>query len=116
MEEKENKELGKLSIKDVQISPNAYFAPEMNRLNIRYNILFNGNQPINTTIDIYDVKGNLVRNLINTSPKYPGWNADQWDGKDEFGKVVKNGRYFIVITIEMNGKKDSKTKHLAVFK
>ncbi len=116
MEEKDIKESGKLSIRDVQISPNAYFAPEVNRLNIRYNIVFSDNQPINTKIDIYDIKGNLIRNLIENSPKYPGWNTDQWDGKDDFGKVVKNGRYFVVITVDVNGFKDSKTKHLAVFK
>ncbi|MGQ9608458.1 MAG: hypothetical protein ACUVWN_04095 [bacterium] len=116
MEEKMVEKFGRLSIKDVQISPNAYFAPEVNRLNIRYNISFNDNQPINTNICIYDLKGKLVRNLIENSPKYPGWNSDQWDGRDEFGRIVKNGRYFVVITIEADGLKDSKTKHLAVFK
>ncbi|MEK7397465.1 MAG: FlgD immunoglobulin-like domain containing protein, partial [Candidatus Poribacteria bacterium] len=101
---------------EAKLSPNAYFAPEVNRLTIRYNIGWKSYQLVNVTISIYDIKGNLVRELVNKIPKYPGWNAEQWDGTDESGKVVKNGRYFVVITGESNGEKISKTSHLAIFR
>jgi hypothetical protein len=101
---------------EVKLSPNTYFAPEINRLTIRYNIGWKSYELVNITVNIYDIKGNLVRELVDKIPKYPGWNAEQWDGTDESGKVVKNGRYFVVITGESNGEKISKTSHLVVFK
>jgi flagellar hook assembly protein FlgD len=70
---------------------------------------------VSVTIDIYDIRGNLVRELINKNPRYPGWNSDQWDGTDESGKMVKNGRYFVVVTAETDSDKVSKVKHLAIF-
>ncbi len=67
-------------------------------------------------VEIYDIRGRLVRELLHESPKYPGWNTDQWDGTDEAGETVKNGRYILLITAEIDGDKVNKVKHLAVFK
>ena len=105
-----------LSILNVQLSPNTYFAPEINRLTIHYNIGGDPHQPVDVTVTIYDIRGRLVRELIHESPKYPGWNTDQWDGTDEAGETVKNGRYILLITAELDGDKVNKVKHLAVFK
>ncbi len=105
-----------LNILDICLSPNTYFAPEINRLTIHYNISFLSRQIVTVTIKIYDIKGHLVRELIDRTPKYPGWNTDQWDGTDETGEIVKNGRYFLVVTAEAGGDEVSKVKHLAVFK
>ena len=101
---------------EVRLSPNAYFAPTVNRLTVNYNIGWKNRELVNVTISIYDVRGSLVRELISKSPKYPGWNSDQWDGTDESGNTVNNGRYFVVITAETNSDKISKTSHLAVFR
>jgi hypothetical protein len=105
-----------LDILDVRLSPNTYFAPEINRLTIHYNISFLPRQFVAVTIKIYDIKGHLVRELIDKTSKYPGWNTDQWDGTDETGEIVRNGRYFLVVTTEAGSDKISKVKHLAVFK
>ena len=105
-----------LDILDVRLSPNTYFAPEINRLTVHYNISFLPRQLVAVTINIYDIKGHLVRHLIDKTPKYPGWNTDQWDGTDETGEIVSNGRYFLVVTAEAGSDEASKVKHLAVFK
>jgi len=105
-----------LAILDVQLSPNTYFAPEINRLTINYKIGGVPGQPVAVTINIYDIGGQLIRELIDGSPKYPGRNADQWDGTDETGETVKNGRYILLITVEIDGEKVNKVKHLAVLK
>ncbi|MFC1713375.1 FlgD immunoglobulin-like domain containing protein [Candidatus Poribacteria bacterium] len=105
-----------LEILDIQLSPNTYFAPEINRLTIHYRIGGDPHQPVAVTVIIYDIMGRLVRELLHESPKYPGWNTDQWDGTDEAGETVKNGRYILLVTAEIDGDKVNKVKHLAVFK
>ena len=118
MEEYQDNEISedKLRILDVQLSPNVYFAPEINRLNIRYKISLAKYQTVNVRLGIYDIKGRLVKQILEKIPKYPGWNTDQWDGIDESGKTVKNGRYFVLITAETDNDKVSIVKHLAVFR
>lgn len=106
----------KLDILDVQLSPNSYFAPEINRLTIHYNLGGIPNQLINIAISIYDIRGRTVRELVEEAPKYAGWNTDQWDGTNDEGETVKNGRYILLITAEADGEKINKVKHLAVFK
>lgn len=106
----------KLNIAEVRLSPNVYFAPETNRLTIHYNIVYSAGQSVDVTVKIYDIRGHLVKQLLDKTSKYPGWNTDQWDGTDEAGNMVKNGRYFVLITAEIDSSKVSVTKHLAVFK
>jgi hypothetical protein len=114
-EETEPQEVKDSNYLEVNLSPNAYFALEVNRLTIHYNVGWKNHEMVGVTIDIYDIRGNLVRELINKNPRYPGWNSDQWDGTDESGKMVKNGRYFVVVTAETDSDKVSKVKHLAIF-
>ncbi|MGB9596392.1 MAG: FlgD immunoglobulin-like domain containing protein, partial [Candidatus Poribacteria bacterium] len=116
MQENEQNQISSENSIEVKLSPNAYFAPDVNRLTIRYKIGWKSYQLVNVTIKIYDIKGKLIKELVEKIPKYPGWNAEQWDGTDESGKIVKNGRYFVVIIAESDGEKISKTSHLAVFK
>jgi flagellar hook assembly protein FlgD len=49
--------------------------------------------PIPTTLKIYNVRGELVRTLVN-EPKRPGIREVIWDGKDEDGNSVASGIYF----------------------
>jgi hypothetical protein len=105
-----------LNILDVRLSPNTYFAPEINRLTIHYNMGYAKHQKVDVTITIYDVRGHLVKELLDKSPKYAGWNTDQWDGTNESGEIVRNGRYFLLITAETDSDKVNKVKHLAVLK
>ncbi|MDQ1316629.1 MAG: hypothetical protein QG588_276, partial [Candidatus Poribacteria bacterium] len=116
MQEKTEIKIKNSNYLDVRLSPNAYFAPEVNRLIINYNIGWKNREVVSVTISIYDVRGSLARELVSKSPKYPGWNTDQWDGTDESGKIVKNGRYFVVIIAETDKDRISKTTHLAIFR
>jgi hypothetical protein len=101
---------------EVKLTPNAYFAPDINLLTISYNILWKSYQFIDINISIYDMGGNLVKELIRNGSVFPGWNTAQWNGKNESGETIRNGRYFVIITAESNGEQISKTSHLAVFK
>ncbi len=116
MQRDEQEQIPEENFIEVKLSPNAYFAPEANRLTIHYKIGWKSYKMVNVTINIYDIKGRLVKGLLNQVPKYPGWSLEQWDGTDESGKIVKNGRYFVVIIVESDGEKISKTSHLAIFR
>jgi len=116
MQEETEIEIKNSNYLEVRLTPNAYFAPEVNRLTINYNIGWKNREIVNVTISIYDIRGSLVRELVSKIPKLPGWNSEQWDGTDESGRIVKNGRYFVVITIETDNNKISKTSHLAIFR
>jgi len=88
---------------EVRLSPNAYFAPDINHLTIYYNLSWKTYLPVNVTIDIYDMGGNLITEIIRDSTVFPGWNTAQWNGRNKSGEIVRNGRYFVVITAESNG-------------
>jgi hypothetical protein len=49
--------------------------------------------PIHTTLRIYNIKGELVRTLVDEE-KTPGNYSITWDGKDQRGRGVSSGVYF----------------------
>lgn len=51
------------------------------------------NSPITTTLKIYNIKGQVVRMLVDEE-KPPGEYQVTWDGKNETGKEVASGVYF----------------------
>jgi flagellar hook assembly protein FlgD len=56
------------------------------------------------TIDIYDVQGQLVRQL-NLGMQQPGSylsrrDAAYWDGKDQVGHTVSSGLYFYTLNAD----------------
>jgi hypothetical protein len=55
----------------------------------------------NVNIDIYDKVGRLVKNLINTDVN-AGYHRISWNGKDDNGRNIVNGIYFV--RIESAGK------------
>jgi hypothetical protein len=62
-------------------------------------------RPIKTSLKIYNVRGQLVRTLLDEE-KQPGNYQVVWDGKDNFGKEVTSGIYFY--QLKAGGFKDSK--------
>ena len=48
-------------------------------------------------IDIYNQKGQLVKNLVNDL-KYKGVHSVPWNGTDNFGKSTSSGIYFVRMT------------------
>jgi hypothetical protein len=55
--------------------------------------LFMVDSPIHTTLKVYNVKGQLVRTLVDEE-KLPGNYNIIWDGKENSGKEVSSGIYF----------------------
>jgi hypothetical protein len=74
------------------------------RLNGNYPNPFNPNttisydikEPAEVSIAIYNVKGQLIRSLVNQA-KATGHYTVDWDGKDKHGKIVGNGVYQYVL-------------------
>ena len=56
-----------------------------------------GPSPLHTTLKIYNLRGQLVRTLVDEDK--PGGNYTLlWDGRDEGGKAVSSGIYFYKLT------------------
>ncbi len=72
------------------------FSPSQGIIKIKYSTT----QPANVTIRILDFGMNLVRTLIQNAPRnLVGEHLENWDGKDEAGRIVPNGVYFYRIDI-----------------
>ncbi len=60
---------------------------------------FNLKEDTQTTVSIFQLNGNLVKNLLSSTGKYPaGYWSLAWDGKDVKGNFVSEGIYFAVLT------------------
>ena len=75
--------------------PNPFFAKgvssESSSTKISYSL--NKKQALKTSICIYNVKGEVVREF-NNLPLAGNYGEIEWDGKDHSGKSVSNGVYF----------------------
>lgn len=49
------------------------------------------------TVEIMDQSGNVVRTLVNNESRTSGTYTDTWDGKDDAGKIVRDGVYYFLI-------------------
>ncbi|MBC8184729.1 T9SS type A sorting domain-containing protein [candidate division KSB1 bacterium] len=83
-----------------QIIEATIFNPSIYKLLQNYPNPFNPNTTItfeipeneNITLDIYDLNGHLVRELLNGF-KSAGIHSCTWDGKDKHGRTISNGIY-----------------------
>jgi len=60
----------------------------------------------NLTIKIYDIKGRLIKTLVDDEPKVSG--EIIWDGRDEENEIVRVGIY--VVWAEVSGNSHSQSK------
>jgi hypothetical protein len=67
--------------------------------------------PPYTTLKVYNILGQIVRTLID-EPKTPGNYEVVWDGKDEKGKEVSSGIYFL----RLDAENYEKTKKMTLLK
>jgi hypothetical protein len=58
-------------------------------------INFSATKPIQVILNIYDYSGRLVRTLSNNNTLKPGSHSIIWNGKDNKGKKVSSGVYFL---------------------
>jgi len=61
-------------------------------------------------LSIYDARGHKVRSLANQA-RAAGWNAVEWDGKDDAGRAVRAGTYFARLEAA-EGQKTEKVIHV----
>lgn len=89
------------------VSPNP-FSPNGNGWNDSTFINYTLTVDANITIKIFDVRGVLVRKLITNEAVSGGQNKAEWDGKNDFGKIVKTGVYIYQLKV-VSPQKSSKT-------
>ncbi|HOT76871.1 MAG TPA: gliding motility-associated C-terminal domain-containing protein, partial [Candidatus Wallbacteria bacterium] len=77
---------------NIFVSPNP-FSPNGNGWNDSTFINYTTTVDSNITIKIFDVRGVPVRRLMNGESVSGGNNKAEWDGRDDFGKIVKTGVY-----------------------
>jgi hypothetical protein len=52
-----------------------------------------------SSVRIYDVRGRLVRTILEQGPLHPGEYLRTWDGLDEYGKDAAPGVYYVKLQI-----------------
>ncbi len=72
---------------------------------IRYYIP--GNKPVDVSINIYNISGQLVKILVNSRVN-PGIYTAIWRGNDTYGKKVSTGIYFVYTTFNGGQRREYK--------
>lgn len=83
-----------------------------NPFNPSTNINFNLSESDNITMEIYNIKGQKVKTLINNEYKEQGNYSMQWVGTDDYDKPITSGIYLCRIV----GSKHSFTKKMILLK
>jgi len=84
----------------------AFPNPSSSRVMLQFRLERDGR----TALSIYDAKGRRVRSLAD-QVRAAGWNAVEWDGRDDKGRVVHAGTYFARLEAA-EGQKTEKVIHL----
>jgi hypothetical protein len=81
----------------VDVFPDAYTLRQNfpNPFNPTTNIVFMLPQAAKVQLDIYNILGQRVRNLLNDNLREEGYHMVEWNGKNDFGIQVASGLYFI---------------------
>jgi len=92
-----------LGLKYLSVLPSP-FSPQVAPVKIGY-FLSTTTPPAVVTIKIFNIRGELVRTILDSSPQNPGVYGGrkglaqiEWDGKTNNGLIANNGRYIIQIT------------------
>ena len=96
----ENEPLG---IKYAAVLPSP-FSPEIAPLKIGY-WLDTAFPPAVVSVNVYNIRGELVRTLLEDDLQRPGRYGSStstkeivWDGLTDWGRIARNGRYIVQIT------------------
>jgi|GEM_PF-1438096 len=89
---------------DVGVEENCVQVPQMYTINSRPNpfnrnitVHFDGGQGFVSSIDVYNVQGQFIKNLSGSGLRLPG--NINWNGTDEQGFEVPAGTYFVMMEI-----------------
>ena len=101
--------VGELSVTELEhitnITSFSLFQNYPNPFNPKTNITFELNQSGRASVDIFNMKGQLVKTLLDNH-LYGGKHNVVWDGSDVENKQVGSGMYFYRVTV--NGQQYSK--------
>ena len=110
-----------LGLKHVSVLPSP-FSPEVSPVKIAY-FLNSNKPPANVTIRIFNVRGELVRILLENDLQYPGKYGSRsgikeitWDGMTDDGLMARNGRYVIQVTAKDASGEVSELKQVVLIK
>jgi len=91
------------SVTDIKFSPKP-FSPNDNGWNDVTTMSFILGNDGNVTVDIYDVRGVKLRRIADKRRMFAGNNKLEWDGRDDFGNILKTGIYlFKFMAVEDDG-------------
>ena len=114
----ENEPLG---LKYVSVLPTP-FSPLVAPLKIGY-FLTTQDRFARVTIKIYNIRGELVRTVLDNDLQSPGKYGSRtgvkeitWDGLTDNGRMARNGRYIMKITAEDSSGKESKLIQIVLIK
>jgi len=80
--------------KIVQVRPN----PFKNTTVLNYEIIGDDNIPVYTKLQIFNIKGNLIKILVNDYMENGNYSVE-WDGKNRKGQSVKRGIYYYMLEV-----------------
>jgi len=78
---------------DISVNDKPYIHIYPNPFNFETNICFFLSQKSDVKIEIYNIKGQMIKTLMNGN-KTAGNHTLIWDGKDDYGKPLSSGIYF----------------------
>jgi hypothetical protein len=114
----ENQPLG---LEHFAVLPNP-FSPRVAPAKLGY-LLHSQNPPAYVTIRIYNMRGELIRTLLDRDAQMPGIYGSsageklvEWDGLTDNGEEARNGRYAVHIIIEDGTGKEKYLKSLVLIK
>jgi flagellar hook assembly protein FlgD len=77
-----------------------------NPFNPEVTVSFQLEQSSSVLISVYDLLGRRVRSLVDEPVQSAGHFQQTWDGRDDDGRQMASGKYFL--TMDINGVKDSR--------
>lgn len=114
----ENESLG---LEHFAVLPNP-FSPDVAPAKIGY-LLHSQNPPAYVTIRIHNMRGQLIRTLLDRDPQLPGRYGSssgikvvEWDGLNDAGDMSRNGRYILHIILEDGEAKEEYLETIVLIK
>jgi hypothetical protein len=89
---------GNLAEDSIHLYPNP-FLTDLNIILRIYDVALAEEAGGPSSVRIYDVRGRLVRTILQQDALHPGEYTHTWDGLDEFGKETAPGVYYVKLQI-----------------
>jgi hypothetical protein len=97
---------GPLGVSDVRAVPDP-FSPSDGPVSILYELTSDSARMPFVTVRIYNMVGQLVREVVSNRPQGKGTAHVEWDGRTDAGEKARNGRYVVEVQAEDSGGTES---------